>query len=278
MTGDAALSDLYASFEGLLFDRPAPHILRVTIDNPSQANAVTPAMHDSLVAVWPAIDRDPDTRVTIVTGSGQHFCAGGALDAMPSGAAEDRGSRFNADFGNARALVRALIEARKPIVSAINGAAVGAGLAVALLADIPIAAKTAKLLDGHLRIGVVPGDHAAIIWPLLCGLAKAKYFLMTNETMTGAQAEAMNLVALAVEADDLAAKSVEVAVKLAAVAPTALRMTKYVLNHYLRQNQTIFDLSAALEMVNFGTAEANEAMRAYGAKETPAFQVGRDFS
>jgi enoyl-CoA hydratase len=162
-------------------------------------------------------------------------------------------------------------------VSAINGAAVGAGLAIALLADVPIAAKTAKLVDGHLRIGVLPGDHAALIWPLLCGLAKAKYYLMTNETITGEQAEAMNLVALSVDAADLAAKSVEVAVKLANTAPTALRMTKYVLNHYLRQNQTIFDLSAALEMANFGTAEADEAMRAYLARETPAFPPGRDF-
>ena len=275
--GVTPLTDLYANFDGLLFDRPAPHVLRVTIHNPEQANAMNPAMQHSLHAVWPVIDRDPDTRVAIITGSGRHFCSGGALDAMPSGVTEDKGSRFNYDFGNVRALVQALIDTRKPIVSAINGAAVGAGLAVALLADIPIAAKTAKLVDGHLRIGVLPGDHAAMIWPLLCGIAKAKYHLMTNETITGEQAEAMNLVALSVDAEDLAAKSVEVAVKLANTAPTALRMTKYVLNHFLRQNQTIFDLSAALEMANFGSAESDEAMRAYLAREMPAFPAGRDF-
>ena len=277
------MTDNYANFEGLLFDRPAPHVLRVTIHNPDQANAMNAAMQHSLHAIWPVIDADADVRVTIITGSGRHFCAGGAFDAMPtgvtedSGVIEDRGSRFIDDFANARALVRALIDSRKPIVSAINGAAVGAGLAVALLADIPIAAKTAKLVDGHLRIGVLPGDHAALIWPLLCGLAKAKYHLMTNETITGEQAEAMNLVALAVDAEDLAGKAIEVAVKLANTAPTALRMTKYVLNHYLRQNQTIFDLSAALEMANFGTTESAEAMRAYLARETPVFPAGRDF-
>jgi enoyl-CoA hydratase len=278
MMGNQTLTDRYANFDGLLFDRPALHVLRVTINNPTQANAMTARMQDSLHSIWPVIDSDLETRVTIITGSGKYFCSGGALDDMPTGEdAEERGSRFNYDFGNARQLAQTLIDARKPIVSAINGPAIGVGLAIALLADIPIAAKHAKLLDGHLRIGVLPGDHAALIWPLLCGLAKAKYHLMTNETITGEQAEAMNLVALSVDADDLAAKSIEVAVKLANTAPTALRMTKYVLNHYLRQNQTIFDLSAALEMANFGTAESTEAMRAYLAKEVPDFQPARDF-
>lgn len=272
------MTDRYANFDGLLFDRPAPHVLRVTISNPAQANAMTAKMQDSLHSIWPVIDGDAETRVTIITGDGRYFCAGGAIDEMPVGEdAEEKGSRFNFDFGNARQLAQTLINARKPIVSAINGPAIGAGLAIALLADIPIAAKTAKLVDGHLRIGVLPGDHAALIWPLLCGLAKAKYYLMTNETVTGEQAEAMNLVALSVDAEDLAAKSVEVAVKLANTAPTALRMTKYVLNHFLRQNQTIFDLSAALEMANFGTAESAEAMRAYLAKEVPDFRPTRDF-
>jgi enoyl-CoA hydratase len=276
--GVQTLTEIYAKFDGLVFDRPAPHVLRVTIDNPAQANAMNSVMQQSLHSIWPMIDNDLETRVTIITGSGRYFCSGGAIDEMPTGAAvEDKGSRFNFDFGNARQLVQALIDARKPIVSAINGPAIGAGLAVALLADIPIAAKTAKLIDGHLRIGVLPGDHAALIWPLLCGLAKAKYYLMTNETVTGEQAEAMNLVALSVDADDLAAKSIEVAVRLANTAPTALRMTKYVLNHFLRQNQTIFDLSAALEMANFGTAESTEAMRAYLAKEVPDFRPSRDF-
>ena len=272
------MTDRYAKLEGLLFDRPAPYVLRVTINNPTQANAMTARMQDSLHSIWPLIDSDPETRVTVITGSGRYFCAGGAIDEMPVGEeAEDKGSRFNFDFGNARQLAQTLIDARKPIVSAINGPAIGAGLAIALLADIPIAAKHAKLLDGHLRIGVMPGDHAALIWPMLCGLAKAKYHLMTNETVTGEQAEAMNLVALSVDADALEEKSIEVAVKLANTAPTALRMTKYVLNHFLRQNQTIFDLSAALEMANFGTAESAEAMRAYLAKDVPDFKPTRDF-
>jgi enoyl-CoA hydratase len=191
---------------------------------------------------------------------------------MPTEAKGDGLDNFCRDFGTTRTLVSTIINCTKPIISAINGPAIGAGLAIALLADIPIASKTAKLFDGHLRIGVLPGDHAALIWPLLCGLAKAKYHLLTDEPLTGEQAERMNLVALAVEPEALQDRALAVAAKLANTAPNALRMTKYVLNHFLRQNQTIFDLSAALELVSFGNDENIEALRARAAKQPPNFR------
>jgi len=268
------LSERYGRFEWLLFDRPAPHVLRMTFNNPSQMNAMTRAMKEEIHSVWREIDNDPDTRVTIVTGAGRAFCAGGSFDAMPDTGAGERNARFCYDFNDARELVAELIASRKPIVSAINGPAIGAGLAVALLADISIAARSAKLLDGHLRIGVAPGDHALIIWPLLCGLAKAKYLLMGNVIVSGEEAEAMNLVSLAVDDEQLQAKALEVATSLVQTAPTALRMTKYLLNSFLRRNQDVFDLSAAFEMVNFGSEENVEALRAYAAKDTPRFETG----
>ena len=263
--------DLYRDFKWLLFDRPAAHVLRVTLNNPTQRNAMTRPMKEEIHAVWRLIDEDPSTRITIVTGAGGGFCAGGAFDAMPDIGEQDRNDQFNYDFNDARELVAALVTARKPLISAINGPAIGAGLAVALLADISIAAKTAKLLDGHLRIGVAPGDHAMLVWPLLCGLAKAKYLLMANETVTGEQAAAMNLVSLAVDDDMLESKALEIAVRMSNTAPTALRMTKYLMNSFLRRNQDIFDLSAAFEMVNFGSEENVEAIRAYMSKDVPHF-------
>ncbi len=280
-SGSNAVSEdltLYAAFEHLRFERPAPFVLRITIDNAAKMNALGGKLGHEIEEVWAVVDADPDTRAAIVTGAGRAFSAGGSFDEMPNDVQRDSLEQFCHDFGNARRLVHALTTMRKPLISAINGPAVGAGLAIALLADIPIAAKTAKLFDGHLRVGVTPGDHAAMIWPLLCGLAKAKYHLLTNEPVTGEQAEAMNLIALSVEAEALQDKAVEVASKLAATAPNALRMSKYVLNHFLRQNQTVFDLSAAFEMVNFGSSEAKEAMRALQAREAPVFPpTGEDF-
>jgi enoyl-CoA hydratase len=265
------MTDRYAAFDQLKLDQPAPWVLRVTLSNPGQANAITAQMHQQLETIWSAIDADPDVRVTIITGEGKAFCGGGAFDSMPTGSARDPSQQFSHDFSNAVRLVQNLIAARKPIVSAINGAAVGAGLALGLLADVSIASKTAKLLDGHVRIGVTAGDHAALVWPLLCGLAKAKYYLLTNRVMTGEEAERNNLISLAVEADLLEAASIEVASELAAAAPTAVRMTKYVMNHWLRQNAAIFDLSAAFEMVNFMGPEAAEAMSALRQKRPPDF-------
>jgi enoyl-CoA hydratase len=270
------MTDRYAAFDRLLFDRPAQHVLRITINNPDKMNALDVRAHRQMETIWQAVDADPETRVSIITGAGRGFCAGAVIGGIPVDP-PDPHEQYCTSFREATTLVQALINARKPIISAINGAAVGAGLAIALLADIPIAAKTAKLLDGHLRIGVTAGDHAAIIWPLLCGMAKSKYFLMTNEPMTGEEAERNNLVALAVDADALEAKSIEVAVKLAKTAPTALRMTKYVMNHWLRQNQAIFDLSAAFEMTNVSSGEAQEAIRALNSKTEAVFETDSSF-
>lgn len=263
----------YSHFEGLRFERPVPHVLRITIDNPAQMNALNRPLLKSIHGVWNVLDADPLTRVAIITGAGKSFCAGGAFDAMPDGA-QEKGAQFNHDFAEARILVNNIVNCRKPVVSAINGPAIGAGLAIALLADVSVAASTAKLFDGHLRIGVAPGDHALLIWPLLCGLAKAKYYLMTNRPVTGQMAEAMNLVSLSVPDGELQQTALDIAVDLAATAPTALRMTKYLLNAFLRKNQDVFDLSAAFEMINFGSAENQEAMRAYRNRVSPEFDDG----
>jgi len=96
-----------------------------------------------------------------------------------------------------------MINLDKPVVSAINGVAVGAGLVVALLSDISIMSETARFTDGHTRLGVVAGDHAAIVWPLLCGMAKAKYYLLTSDFIDGREAERIGLVSLCVPADQL---------------------------------------------------------------------------
>jgi enoyl-CoA hydratase len=164
-----------------------------------------------------------------------------------------------------------MVNCRKPIVSAARGWAVGAGLALLILGDVSIAAKDAKFSDGHLKIGVASGDHATIIWPLLCGLAKAKYFLMTADTFTGEDADRMNLISMSLPDEEVEAKSIEVATRLANSAPAALRWTKQSLNHWIRQAAPIFEASLAQEFIGFAGPEGIEGIDAFLEKRAPNF-------
>jgi enoyl-CoA hydratase len=158
------------------------------------------------------------------------------------------------------------------VISAINGVAVGAGLAVALLADISIASEDARITDGHIRLGVAAGDHATVIWPLLCGMAKAKYYLLTCDFLDGREAERIGLVSKAVPADQLMSTAMDVANKLAAGPQPAIRGTKRALNQWLRQAAiNSFDYSLALEMMGFFGADIREGLSALQEKRSPNF-------
>jgi len=198
------MDESYARFSRLLIDRPHPRVLRVVMNRPDKLNAADGDMHSDLTEIWRVIDADPSISAVLLTGAGKAFSAGGDLDLV---------DRMIADFHTrmrvwkeARDMVYNLINCSKPVVSAINGAAVGAGLVLAILADISIAARSARLIDGHTKLGVAAGDHAAIIWPLLCGMAKAKYHLLLCEPVTGEEAERIGLVSLAVPDADLQAR------------------------------------------------------------------------
>jgi enoyl-CoA hydratase len=171
----------------------------------------------------------------------------------------------------ARDLVYNVINCDKPIVSAMHGPAVGAGLVAGLLADISIAADTAKIVDGHTRLGVAAGDHAAIIWPLLCGMAKAKYYLLLCESVSGAEAERIGLVSLCVPQDHLLDKAYEVADRLAAGSQSAIRWTKYALNNWLRQAGPSFDASLALEFMGFAGPDVREGVASLRERRSPKY-------
>ncbi len=261
--------ELYSSFDALEFDRPAPGVLRIVIDTPGKMNSVDSAKHEQLASVWHTVDSDPETRVALVRGAGGVFSAGGDLD-MIEEIAEDFGTRIRA-MKEARDLVYNLINCSKLVVSAIDGYAVGAGLAVALLADISIASRSVRILDGHTRLGVAAGDHAAIIWPLLCGLARSKYYLLTCDPLSGEEAERIGLVSRCVDDDALHDVALEIAEKLAAGSQSALRWTKYSLNNWLRSAGPTFDTSVALEMLGFGGPDAKEGIAAIREKRDPRF-------
>ena len=154
--------------------------------------------------MWRDVDSDPTVSTIIVTGEGKTFSAGGDLKHELK-VAVDYDLRMQA-MKETRDLVYNMIHCSKPIVSAIRGWAVGAGLAAALLADVSVAAKDANFMDGHTKIGVSAGDCAMIVWPLLVSMAKAKYYLLCCERLKGDEAERIGLVSLAVEHGEVEAK------------------------------------------------------------------------
>src|SRR5699024_11214545 len=163
--------------------------------------------------IWKDVAADPHTRVAVITGAGKAFSAGGDLAMVERMAGDyERVSHMLTEMSD---LAYNMINCDKPIVSAINGAAVGAGAVAALLADVAIAADDARIGDGHVKLGVAAGDHAAIIWPLLAGMAKAKYYLLTGEMLTGSEAERIGLVSKALPREDVLDEALRVAETLA---------------------------------------------------------------
>ncbi len=259
----------YEQFTGLRIDRPEPGILRIVLDTPGKLNAVDTVKHADLADVWTVINRDPHTKVVVVHGEGGAFSSGGDM-AMIEQIVADPATRAET-FREARDLVYNMINCSKPIVSGIERVAVGAGLATALLADVSVCGRSAKLIDGHTKLGVAAGDHAAIIWPLLCGMARAKYYLMTCEPLIGEEAERIGLVSMAVDDDQVIDRAFEVARTLAAGSQQAIQWTKLSLNNWLRMAGPTFDASVALEMLGFAGTDVHEGVSAIKEKRVPDF-------
>jgi enoyl-CoA hydratase len=258
----------YPEYESLRLDWPAEHVLRVTLSR-GKMNALDFAMHRDLTAIWRLIDRDPAVGSVLLCGDGTAFSAGGEFDMI---------ERILADYDfrmvmwkEGRQLVQNLIECGKPIVAAIDGAAAGGGLTAALLSDVTVAGRTAKIVDGHTTLGIAADDHAVLIWPLLCGMAKAKYHLLTCEPLTGEEAERIGLVSVCVDDDAVQDKALEIAIRLAAGAPSAIRFTKHSLNSWLKTAWPAFEASLAFGILGFTGPEAREGLDALQERRAPNF-------
>jgi len=259
----------YSKYERLVFERHEPGILLITLNRPDKYNATDETMHTELAGVWADIASDPDTRVVVVTGAGKAFSAGGDLEmvARMAGSYE----RVTNMLTEMTEMAYGIANCEKPIVSAVNGVAVGAGLVVALMADISVCAEDARLGDGHVKLGVAAGDHAALVWPLLAGLAKSRYYLLTGDMLTGAEAERIGLVSMSVPRDEVLDRAMEIAGRLAHGSQMAIRWTKRALNHWVRQAGPIFEQSAAMEMLSFMGPDVVEGVAALREKRPPRF-------
>ena len=264
----------YSRYQHLLFEQRDHGILWITINRPEALNATNRRLHTELTEVWKDVGLDPNVRVAVITGAGRAFSAGGDLEDM----VDRQAGNFTAMIPvirEAAELVYNVMRCPKPIISAINGVAVGAGLVVALMSDISIMAEDAVLTDGHTRLGVAAGDHANIIWPLLCGMAKAKYYLLTCDFVNGKEAERIGLVSLAVPREELLDKATDVAMNLAEGAQWAIRWTKRSLNLWLEQAVPQFEASLGYEMLGFFSGDVKEGSAAIKEKRPPVYPSTR---
>lgn len=267
------MTDWFDRYPGLTFERREHGVLLMTIDRPEHRNATDAPLHRALSRVWLDIDDDPDVRVVVVTGAGDAFSAGGDLAWIDTMIGNYEGMKVA--FKEAGDIVYRMSACSKIIVSAINGVAVGAGLAVALMADISLIAEDARFTDGHLRLGVAAGDHANIIWPLLCGLAKAKYYLITSDFIDGATADRIGLVSKSVPRARLMEEAMAVADRIATGPQDAARWTKRALNLWVQQAAPAFDASLAFEMLGFMGHDAAEGSAAIREKRKPDYPSAR---
>lgn len=265
--------DRYDGYEQLSFTRHDNGVLLITMDRPEKYNATDEGMHGELARVWRDVSDDPQTRVAVITGAGKAFSAGGDLAMVERLAGDhDRVAHMLSEMSD---IVYGITNCEKPVISAINGVAVGAGTVVGLLADISIVAEDAKIGDGHVKLGVAAGDHAAIIWPLLAGMAKSRYYLLTGEMVDGAEAERIGLVSKAVPRAEVLTEAMRVAQVLATGSQMAIRWTKRSLNSWIRQAGPIFDQSAAYEMLCFMAPDVVEGYTALREKREPQFPSAR---
>lgn len=270
---ERSLTERYAeAFPSLTFAHPADGVLQISLEGPG-LNSVDATKHRELADVWLTIDRDPDVRVALLTGAGKGFSSGGSFDLI-DGIMADYGELLKT-IREARDIVLNVVNCSKPVVSAMWGPAVGAGLVAGLLADVSVVGANTRIIDGHTRLGVAAGDHAAICWPMLCGMAKAKYYLLTCRDLSGAEAERIGLVSLCVDDRDgpeaVLDEAMAVAVELSNGAQQAIRWTKRTLNYGYKLLEPAFDASLAYEMLGFLGPDAAEGLASHREKRAPDF-------
>jgi enoyl-CoA hydratase/carnithine racemase len=251
-------------------------VVTITLNLPEMRNPISDdAVVDAICAAMAEADADIGVRVVILTGAGTAFSSGGDLKAMKAGVglrnklpAQTR-RNYRAGIQRLPMLFQAL---EVPVIAAINGPAIGAGLDLACMCDVRIAAESAKFAESFVKVGIVPGDGGAWLLPRIVGFSKATELALTGETIDAAEALACGLVSRVVPDAELMATTRMVADKIAANPPHAVRMTK----RLLREGQTgslasILELSAAMQSLAHATRDNDEAINAFLERRAPTF-------
>ncbi len=259
-----------ADYKAIRIEKREGGVALATLDRPEKLNAVDGVMHHELAALPRAAMADREVRVLVITGAGRAFCAGG--DFGPGAAPLGGEGGPEAALREGREIVDNLLDCEKPVISAVNGYAMGLGATVALLADVVVAARSAVFADTHVRMGIGAGDGGQVIWPLLMGVNRAKYFLMTGDRLPAAEAERLGLVNFVVDDAELLPKALEIATRLAEGPGMAIAASKVPINRYLKMvSNLVLPLSLQMEGATMRSEDAREAARAFREKRPPKF-------
>jgi enoyl-CoA hydratase len=258
-----AMSAPQPPYDRLETSTPRPGVRLVRLNRPATLNAWDEAMVRDLIRLWRDLDRDPEVRAIVVTGAGAAFSVGGDFDHLEK-LATDADATCDACVKDFADLVRGIVDLDKPVIAAINGDAVGGGATLALCSDISMMSDRARILTGaQLNLGLVPAE-APYLWPFLCSMAKAKYYLLSPQFIDAAEAERIGLVSVVVPHDELLTRALDLAEGIARRDTLAVGWTKRALNQHLRQAAPILDFALAAEGLGFlrpGTREKLERLR-----------------
>lgn len=249
----------YEKFETLLVESEGA-IRIVTMNRPEALNAADATMHRELAKVWSELAEDVECRVVILTGAGRAFSAGGDIPRMV--ATQNDPSIQDEVFAEARKTVMGMIELPQPLIAAVNGPAVGLGASLVSLCDLAIASEKAFLADPHLGVGLVPADGAALLWPMMIGLMRAKEYVFTGARIPAAKAYDLGLFNEVVTPELVLPTAMELARKLAERPARAMRDTKRLMNvHTARALVGLLDQALACEQASVNSVEHAELTR-----------------
>lgn len=249
----------YEAFPDIAVERRG-RILVLKMNRPESLNAMTDSLHRQLAGVFREVADDGEADVVILTGEGRAFSAGGDLDWIATQPSEE----FQQSFREGRRIIADLLDVPQPVIAAVNGHAIGLGATIALFCDFVYVAETAKLGDPHVVLGLVPGDGASVIWPVVAGSVKAKQHLLTGDPVDGREAEAAGMVTEARPADQVMGAAEAMAERMLGLPQTAVRGTKLAVNSPLRQALGgLLDLSLTVERISRESDDHRAALDSY---------------
>ncbi|MCU1763063.1 crotonase/enoyl-CoA hydratase family protein [Pseudomonas sp. 14P_8.1_Bac3] len=249
------------------------HVVTLTMNDPERRNPLTgnSAVPEFLDAIE-RIERDSSVRAVIITGAGTAFCSGGNVRDMDR-YARMSGMELRQEYRTGiQRLPLALFNLEVPVIAAVNGAAIGAGLDLACMCDIRVASEQAKFAESFVKLGIIPGDGGAWLLPRIIGMSRASELTLTGQMIDARQAAEWNLVSRVVPADRLLDAAREIATAIAANPPHAVRLAKRLMREGMHTRlDTLLEMSASFQVLSHQTADHHEAVAAFIEKRPAAF-------